>query len=166
MYDHHGLTNSNRIVYQEICRLLAEGRPVSYTALADATGYCRQTIANAVRELKAEGYITLQRTETGWKYIVRRDDEIVVGIAKSLLNILTMSSGERWERIMMALAAKRIYDDAQKLKRAARRAGGQLQDRVEAFLAETGADRLSSVWPLDEAAEIRAQIDALSREIR
>jgi biotin operon repressor len=166
VYQHHGLKNSKKVVYEEICRLLAEGQPVSYTALSDSTGYCQQTVAAAVRELKDGGYISLKRTGDGWTYTVKHEEEIVTGILKSMWNIITMSSGERWERIIMAMTAKRIYDDTQKLKRAARRAGDGFQERVDDFLAETGADRLSAVWPLDEAARIQTCLDALLEEAK
>jgi biotin operon repressor len=166
VYQHHGLKNSKKVVYEEICRLLAEGQSVSYTALSDATGYCQQTIANAVRELRNGGYIGLQRTDDGWTYTVKHEEEIMIGIIKSMWNIITMSSGERWERMLMAIAAKRIYEDAQKLKRAARHAGDGWQERVDDLLSETGADRLSAVWPLDEAAHIQARLDALLDEVK
>jgi len=166
MYDVHGLKNSTRVVYEELCRLLAEKRKVSYTALEDATGYTRSTVANAIGLLERGGYIEIERTGAGYgaTYTVVHEEEIVQGIAKSLWNIFTMSSSERWERFLQALVAKRIYDDAQKLKQSAKRATDDIQARVHEFLDQTQADSLTAVWPLDEAADIQNRLDALLKE--
>jgi DNA-binding MarR family transcriptional regulator len=161
MYDIHGLKNSQRVIYNEICRLLAEGKAATYTALQDATGYSRPTVWRAISALEGCGYIE----RVGDSIVVQEQEEIVISIFKSLINMAIMNSNERWERLIIALSAKRIYDSAKRLNKLARKSDNGTQERVERFMKRTGADRLTKVWPLDEAAQIQEQIDELLTEL-
>ena len=160
MYDYHGLKNSTRAVYEAIIRLTAEARPISLTVLCDVTGYTRPTVNAAIKNLRRDGLIS----NVGYRIMEENQEEIMVGLFRSLANIIAMSNTERWERLIMAFTAERIYNDAQKLKALARRRGGDFQERVEVFLEVTGADRLTTVWPLDEAAVVREKLDVLIEE--
>ena len=169
MYRYHGLRGAPRIVFEEICRLVVSGKPVSVTRLAGETGYDRRTVSRALAKLRKAGLVEIVQAKRGSRAEYRVKGGMVsmseaLDLLNALKNAITMSAEERAKRFAMAQAAARIYDDALALSVAAGELGDeQFAGEVEEYLSRTGALDRYQVWPLDEAVEIQARItDMLS----
>ena len=165
MYHFHGLTGSNRIVFEDLCQLLSIGVPVSITVLADKSGYSRSTIIRAMRHLRQANFVDVRHETNGKRaeYIILEEDGMInLGdMVRSLLNAVTMSSDERAKRLMMAVVSKGCYDDGHKLQRLARKIGGEFETSVQKWMEETGVLKVMTVWDLEEANLMRQQIKDL-----
>lgn len=60
-----GLKGSQRIIFEELRRLLAADKPVSQSILADRTNYHPVTVARALSKLQEYGIVTVKRTRPG-----------------------------------------------------------------------------------------------------
>ncbi len=160
MYPYHGLKGSDRIVFDDICRLLASGEPVSIARLADASGYSESTIKRAVKRLRTCGMIEVHHQRgMNAEYRIRGDNMDLTGLFKAIINAITMSSDERARRLAMAYIAKQCYNDGRTLRRLAGQVGGEVEANALRFLEQNHILDRYRVWPLDEANELHAELE-------
>lgn len=170
MYQIHGLTGSTRIIFEDLCRLLAGGEQVSINRLSDESGYSRTTVIRAVSDLRRLNLISVEQEKNGTRaeYTILEEDGMfrVGDVVRAFINIFTMTTDERTKRMLSAIASKGCYDDAHKLQRLAGKIGGHFERDVEQFLEANGALKVMTVWELDEAYQVREQIQKRIEQAR
>ncbi len=124
MYHSHGLKGAQRIIYEDLCRLLARSEPISISRLADESGYTIKTVQATLLDLREQGLIEIRHGRRGARAEYRLKGEGMIdikGLIKAMVNAIMMSSDERSRRLTMAYVAKQIYNKNQVLERLAAR---------------------------------------------
>jgi DNA-binding transcriptional regulator GbsR (MarR family) len=172
MYNHHGLKGAPRIVYEDMARLILNGRPVTTTELASETGYSAVTVSRAVNELIQCGLVHQMHQNGGraeyalcsgtiWKM-----EELMISLVQALAKATQMSAEERSRRLAMAFAADRIFSKGKELKKLIRQSPDGFGEEALEYIQEHEVTKLTKVWPLERATEIEEQLDEYLRIAR
>jgi predicted transcriptional regulator len=168
MYQTNGLTGSARIIYEDLCRLLAVEEPVSVDRLASESGYSRNTVIGALKHLRRAGLVEMEH-EPGRRAEYRITEEEGMNLSdvfRAAVNLVALDGPEWMERMQNALVAHQIYDKGKHVRRLARKVGGDFRDDVERWLDDNAVLSLTQVWDLQEAYQMRDQVDAMIAEAR
>lgn len=164
MYKLHGLKGTQRIVFEDLARLLLSGEQVSVMRLADESGYTCNAVHSALKQLKNAGLIEMCCSTNGARaeYKITGGDVLTLqDLLRALINAMTMGTDERVKRLTMAHVAQSNYALGKRLKRLAAEIGGDFEANVVEFLSAHEVLKFQKVWPLDEANEIHAKIQAM-----
>jgi DNA-binding transcriptional regulator PaaX len=167
MYEYHGLKGADRIVLEDLCRLLAAGETVSITRLADESGYSDFAIKKALKRLREYGYIEMEHSN-GCRAEYRVEEDILDTIIRSIINMVRMDEDERARRMMNALVSNNVYGKGRKLRKLARklRPDSEIRQSVEAYLENNRILEVAQVWDLAEANAIREHLEKLTLVVR
>jgi DNA-binding transcriptional regulator GbsR (MarR family) len=172
MYNHHGLKGAPRIIYEDMARLILNGRPVTTTELASETGYSRMTVIRAVDELIQRGLVH-QMHQNGCRAeyalcsgTIWKVEELMMSLVQALARATQMSAEERSRRLAMAFAADRIFSKGKELKKLIRQSPDGFGEEALAFIKENEVTKLTKIWPLEEASAIEDRLDELLKEVR
>ncbi len=162
MYYVNGLKGATRIIYEDLNRLLAVDEPVSVSRLASESGYSRSTVMDALRGLRDIELIEMEHKNGSRAeyHIVEVEGETMNAsdVFKAVINFASLGGAEWMDRMQIALIAHTIYNEGKHLRRLARLIGGDFQADVEAWIEEQHVLKLSQVWELQEAYQLRDEI--------
>jgi DNA-binding transcriptional regulator YhcF (GntR family) len=163
MYQHHGLKGSSRIVFEDLCRLLARGEQPSVTRLADESGYCRETVRVALCELRDQGLVEIRQANgrgSRAEYRITEGDMIDIrGMLCALVNAVTMSKEQRARRMVSAIVSTQVYGSGNVLADLAGQIGGPFEAEVADFIDAHGILERHRVWDLVDANELQAELE-------
>ncbi len=163
MYQSHGLKGAQRIIYEDLCRLLARSEPVSISRLADESGYTEKTVQATLLDLRKQGLIEIRHAKRGARaeYCLKGDEMIdIKGLIRAMVNAITMSSDERSRRLAIAYVSKQVYNKGQVLKRLATRVVvADFKALASTYLDQNYILDTFRVWPLEEADQLLADIN-------
>ena len=166
MYQQLGLRGARRIVFEDMCHLLAIGDNVSVSRLAAVTGYDHSTVHRVLKSLRRDGIVEMTHRANGAPAQYRIVEEQAMidfdGLMRALFNLITASSDERARRMMIAWVSKRIYDRGKTLKRMVDdwpSGDEDLAASINDFLQTNNILNIFQVWELETANRLLTQIN-------
>lgn len=165
MYQQLGLLGARRIVFEDMCQLLAAGDQVSVSRLVAVTGYDHSTVHRALKSLRRDGVVEMTHRANGapaqYRIATRANMIDFQGLMRALFNIITASSDERARRMMMAWVSKRIYDRGKRLKRLVAKIEKKngLATAINGFLEDNNILDVFQVWDIEAGNLLLAQVN-------
>jgi biotin operon repressor len=167
MYEYHGLKGADRIVLEDLCRLLVAGETVSVSRLADESGYSDFAVKGALKRLREVGYIEMDH-RNGCRAEYRVEEDILDTIIRSIVNMVRMDEDERARRMMSALVSNNVYSKGRRLRRLIRKLpqDSYMRQSVETYLKDHNVLEISRVWDLDQANDMRDHLEDMTLAVR